>query len=360
VKTIFVHVLLLAACLPSLAAKNALETAISGPNQLAIDANGNLYVSEEYGKRILRIDLSKNAVRVVAGNGRECCQKENVLARESSVYHVYSLALDSSNNLYIGGTNARDDAFVRIVHSATGRIATLARGGFPHPAIGINTLQANLSDPQGIVVLPDTTVLVSASEFNVIVELGGTTKAFAGDSTRKTFSGDGGLSSEAGFDLPGALAVDDKGNVFLADYYNHRIRRIDARTHVVDTVAGNGSNTSSGNGGRAIAAGVPYPGAIAVDAAGDVFVIENGQFMVRRIDAVTGVITTVAGTGHDGFSGDGGTATNADINPAGVAVHGGNLYISDIEHNRIRRVDAAGIISTIAGNGLPHRKASIE
>jgi sugar lactone lactonase YvrE len=274
---------------------------------------------------------------------------------------VESLTVDSKGNLYIGGRNARDDAFVRVVRKDTGIISTVARGGAPDPAFGVKTLQANLSDPKGIVVLPDGTVLVSADGFNTIVELNGTTAKFAGDPSRKTFSGDGGLASDAGFNLPGSLAVDAKGNVFVADYFNHRVRRIDAQTHIVTTVAGNGSEISSGDGGAATAAGVPYPYAIAADAAGNLFIVENGQFKVRRVDAVTGVITTVAGTGVFGSSGDGGPAIQAEISPTGVAVDEvGNLYITDMAHNLIRRVDPSGRIITIAGNGLPHRKAVIE
>jgi sugar lactone lactonase YvrE len=98
-----------------------------------------------------------------------------------------------------------------------------------------------------------------------------------------------------------------------------------------------------------------------VDTFGNLYVIENGQFKVRRVDAYSGIITTVAGTGLAGFSGDVGAATKTDINPSGIAADGkGNLYISDIESNRIRRVDPSGTITTVAGNGLPHRRPVME
>jgi DNA-binding beta-propeller fold protein YncE len=158
------------------------------------------------------------------------------------------------------------------------------------------------------------------------------------------------------------MAIDPSGNVFVADYFNHRIRRIDGQTGIVTTVAGNGSGVSSGEGQAAIDAGVPYPYALAVDSLGNLFIIENGTFKVRKVDANSGIIRTVAGTGHDGFSGDGGLATDADMNPVGIALdRQGNLYISDMVHNRIRRVDGeTGVISTVAGNGLPRRKSHIE
>lgn len=346
----------------SLASDSALHTEINGPHHMAIDPSGNLYVSEEYGKRILKLDPHMSKVSVIAGNRHECCREENVPARKSSIYHVYSIAADKNRNLYIAGRNARDGAFIRIVHADSGRIETLARGEFPGPALGVKPSEANLSDPKGIVITPEGKVLVSADESHVVVEFGRTVRLVAGTEGQKGFSGDGGPASLARFDLPGAMAIDGQGNVFVADYFNHRIRRIDGQTGVVTTVAGNGSGVSSGEGQAATDAGVPHPYALAVDSQGDLFIIENGTFKVRRVDAKSGTIRTVAGTGRNGFSGDGGPATDADMNPVGLAVdRRGNLYISDIDHNRIRRVDGAtGIISTVAGNGLPHRKIIIE
>jgi len=340
---------------------SALRTSINGPHQLAIDARGDLYVNEEYGKRVLRIESSDHRVTVVAGNGKECCLKDDVPAQQSSVDHIYSLAVDSLDNLYIGGRNGRDGAFVRLVNGSTGKIVTLANGRWMNPAVGVEALDANLSDPKGIAVLPNSKALVSADEHYVIVSLERITEPFAGEADRKGFSGDGGDALKARFDTPGSLAVDGNGNVFVADYFNHRVRRIDAHTHIVTSVAGDGSSVFSGDGGKATAAGVPYPLAIAVDPSGNLYIVENGQFKVRRVDAGTGMMSTVAGSGHQGFSGDGGPATKADMNPAGIAADGkGNLYIADMENNRIRRVDSSGVIITIAGNGLPHRKSVIE
>ena len=347
---------------PSLASDSALHTTINGPHQIAFDSSGNLYVSEEYGKRILKLDPQMTKVSVVAGNGHECCRHENVPARKSSIYSVYSIFPDRNRNLYIAGRNAKDGAFVRIVHGDSGRIETLAREKFSGPALGVKASDANLSDPKGIVVTPEGKLLVSADESHIVVELGGTVRLVAGTEGQKGFSGDGGPGPLARFDLPGAMAIDAHGNIFVADYFNHRIRRIDGQTGIVTTVAGSGNGVSSGEGQAATDAGVPYPYALAADSQGNLFIIENGAFKVRRVDATSGVIRTIAGTGHDGFSGDGGLATEADMNPVGLAVdQRGDLYISDMAHNRIRRVDVAtGIISTVAGNGLPRRKSIIE
>lgn len=345
-----------------MASDNALRWAINGPHQIAVDSSGKLYISEEYGKRILRLDPTTEMITVIAGNGHECCRRENVSARKSSIYHVESIAIDAHRNVYIGGRNAKDGAFVRIVYADTGKIETLSRGTFPGLAVGVRSSDANLSDPKGIVITPEGEVLVSADESHIVVQLARKTRLVAGTEGQKGFSGDGAPAAAAKFDLPGALALDGKGNVFIGDYFNNRVRRIDAQTGIVTTVAGNGTNISSGDGQVATGAGVRSPYALAVDSADNLFIVENGSFVVRRVDAHTGIIQTVAGTGRDGFSGDGGPAIQANISPVGVAVdQSGNVYISDMEHNRIRRIEAAtGIISTVAGNGLPHRKTSIE
>ena len=127
-------------------ASDPLHTAINGPCQMAIDAAGNLYVNEEYGHRILRINWKKKEVDVVAGNGKECCFRENELAWKTSVYDVYSLALDPQANLYLGGRNRANGAFVRVVDRSTGRIRSVANGREPISPDGMPAMDADLSD----------------------------------------------------------------------------------------------------------------------------------------------------------------------------------------------------------------------
>ncbi len=170
------------------------------------------------------------------------------------------------------------------------------------------------------------------------------------------FSGDGGLATEAMLRWPSGAAVDSFGNIFIADTHNHRIRKVDAETGIITTVAGNGyiEDGQLGDNGPATDAFLEGPRDIAVDSFGNLFILCQWTSQVRRVDAETGIITPFVGTGEDGFAGDNRPATGAQLNgPANIALDtAGNLFISDTFNNRIRRVDVAtGIITTVAGAG---------
>ena len=151
---------------------------------------------------------------------------------------------------------------------------------------------------------------------------------------------------------PEQVAVDSAGNVLIADTGNHRIRKVDARTGLITAVAGNGRFGLIGDGGPAVAASFTFPSGIAVDPAGNILVADTGNSRIRRIDAGTATVTTLAGS-RAGFSGDGGPAVQAGLNaPRGMAIGPDlNVYIADSSNHRIRRVDTAGTITTVAGNG---------
>jgi PIN domain nuclease of toxin-antitoxin system len=165
------------------------------------------------------------------------------------------------------------------------------------------------------------------------------------------FSGDGGPATSARLSYPYSVAVDTAGNLFIADTYNHCVRKV-TPGGVISTVAGNGTYGFSGDGGPATAAQLRIPQGVAVDTAGNLFIADTGNNRVRKVTP-GGVISTVAGNGTHGFSGDGGPATSAQLNyPSGVAVDTArNLFIADRNNNRIRKVAPGGVISTVAGNG---------
>ena len=145
------------------------------------------------------------------------------------------------------------------------------------------------------------------------------------------------------------MALDGAGNLYIADTHNQRIRKVDT-TGTISTVAGSGASGFSGDGGAATAAQLYLPWGVAVDGAGNLYIADTHNQRIRKVDT-TGTISTVAGTGAWGFSGDGGPAIEALLSyPSGVATGGaGNLYIADSGYNRIRKVDTTGTISTVAG-----------
>jgi len=168
------------------------------------------------------------------------------------------------------------------------------------------------------------------------------------------FNGDGIAATTAKIGLPVGIKVDVAGNVFFVDQVNYRVRRVDAVTGLISTVAGSGSSTFSGDGGPATSAGFVNVFTIALDAAGNIYIADPYAQRIRKVTASTGIINTIAGTGLSGYSGDGIPATTAKLyNPTDVAVDAaGNVYIADLFNSRVRKVDAVtGIITTVAGNG---------
>ncbi|MDQ6838246.1 MAG: IPT/TIG domain-containing protein, partial [Actinomycetota bacterium] len=191
------------------------------------------------------------------------------------------------------------------------------------------------------------------------IDAAGMLSTYAGNGSQG-FSGDGGPATAAGldggplspfqYDGPIGLGVDTAGDLFIASYF--RVRRVDARTHVITTVAGDGTPGSGGDNGPGPSAEIDGAPGLAVDGAGNVYLPDAAKSRVRRVDAITHIITTVAGSGAAGFSGDGGPAKLAAVTPARLAVdNAGNLFISGA--GRVRKVSAAtGIITTVAGDGI--------
>ena len=217
--------------------------------------------------------------------------------------------------------------------------------------------QAGLSSPLGVFVDGAGDLYIADyghARIRRVDAATGVITTVAGNGERG-FSGDGGLATQASIRGPGGVFVDEAGSVYIADDANHRIRRVDAATGVITTVAGNGEQGFSGDGGPAPQAGLSYPSCVFVDGAGNLFIADLGNHRIRRVDAATGVITTVVGNGERGFSGDGGPAIQARlVLPYGVFVDGaGSLYVADRGNNRIRKVDAGTrAITTVVADQL--------
>ena len=204
-------------------------------------------------------------------------------------------------------------------------------------------------DSSGNIYLSD----YSNARIREVVKATGNIITLAGTGTF-AFSGDGGPATSAAISYPEGIALDSSGNVFFSDEGNERIREIVKTTGIITTVAGNGLGGYGGDGGQATSAEVFEPNGVAVDSSGNLFIADYGNNRIREVAKATGIITTVAGTGSAGYSGDGGAATSARLDyPNGVAVDSsGNLYIADTSNYRIREVPkATGLISTIPGIG---------
>lgn len=216
---------------------------------------------------------------------------------------------------------------------------------------------AKLSRPMRMVFDQAGTLYFADADNNVVRRItpDGTISTVAGNGD-SGFSGDGGPARLAALSFPLAVAVDTGGNLYICDNVNARIRKVNTATGVITTIAGNGTNRTSGDGGLAIDAGLNNPQSIDLDSAGNIYIAESGSHRIRKITVSDGRIQTVVGIGAAGFGGDGGPAIAAQLTtPNNIFVsRTGNLLISDSGNNRIRLVTASdGVIQTVVGNGLP-------
>lgn len=237
------------------------------------------------------------------------------------------------------------------------RISTIAgSGAFRFAGEGRQATEVRLIDPIGAARDSAGNVYVADRFFGVVLRVApnGTISRFAGAGD-VGFSGDGGPALDAQLNRPGGIAVDAAGNVYVADAFNHRIRRI-APDGTITTVAGNGAGNSLGDGGQALAVSLFFPGDLALDRERNLlYIAERDTARIRRLDLNTGVIDTVAGNGMPGDSGEGGPATDAMLNaPTGVGLMSdGSLLIADSRNFKVKRVALDGVITTVAGTGQP-------
>jgi uncharacterized protein (TIGR03437 family) len=271
----------------------ATQATLNSPTGVCTDSAGDLYFNDVGNYRVRKIDTSGN-ITTVAGNGVQGSTGDGGPATEASMWIPIRCAIDSSNNLYITDQSGQK---IRKVTPA-GIISTVAGTG-----------------------------------------------AGAGSHSIGSYSGDGGPATEANLNNPTALTVDSAGNIYFTDQYNQRIRKV-ATSGVITTIAGTGTAGYSGDGGPATAAQVNYPCGLIVDQNGDIYFADDLNFRVRKISQ--GTITTVAGNGTQGYTGDGGPATQAELNgQVGVALDPpGNLYIADSGNNAIRKVGSLGAATT--------------
>lgn len=288
-----------------------------------------------------------------AGTGEPGFAGDGGLASAASLNEPKGLALDREGHLFIADS---ENHVIRRVDRVTGLITTVV--GVPSDNAAASApppwMQAAGQDEAD----PFAEVGQSTTEkYTQQTDLSGTVRYLVGAAAQKRFGGDGGLATGALLNFPTAVAVDAQGHLYVADTMNHRVRRVDAQTGVITTVAGTGQARFSGDGGPADQAALNEPAALVVDDAGQLYIADQSNNRVRVVDLKSGLIRTRAGTGSATYDGDGRPAAESSLaGPSGLALWAGGLYIADTFNGRVRCVDlATGLMSTVAGDGGDYR-----
>jgi len=322
----------------------ATTLAMVAPFGVAVDSAGNVYVAEYGSNRIRKIDTS-GKITTAVGDGNQGFAGDGGAPNKVEMSLPTSVVVDSSGNLYFA-----DSLNNRIRKLAGGTVSTFAGNGvFSRSGDGNAAAAAQLNTPLGVAVgtsigsgIAPTFYIADTANNVVRIVANGLISNVAGTGTAGS-SGDQ-------LNGPQGLAVDSAGSLYIADTQNNRVRKVSGGA--ISTVAGSGTAGFGGDGGAATSAQLNAPFGVAVDAAGNLYIAEFSNNRVRKV-STNGNIGTLAGNGVSGFSGDGLQATSAQLNgPQGVAVDSaGNVYIADTANNRVRKVAANGVITTVAGNG---------
>ena len=296
---------------------------------------------------VITQSVSAQVITTIAGNGTAGYTGDGGPATSAELHNPYGVAVDSSGDVYIADASSER---IRNV-SVAGIITTIAgNGSYGFNGDNIPATAADLRYPYGVATRRGNIYIADFNNNRIRrVSASGIISTIAGNGTAG-FNGDGGPATAAELHGPTGVAVDGSGNIYIVEFYNYRIRKVNT-SGIISTIAGNGTNGYGGDGGPATSAELHNPFGVAVGG-GNVYIADEVNNRIRKVCA-SGIISTIAGNGIYGYSGDGGPATSSKLsNPTGVAVDGsGNVYIADYNSQRIRKVNTSGIICTIAGNG---------
>jgi sugar lactone lactonase YvrE len=334
------------------------------PLNVALDNSGTLYIVGDSlgsyyltGSQDVVFKVTGSTLTLLAGTGYGGDSGDGGPATQATLHDPWAAAVDTSKNVYIVDAG---NCVIRKVTAATGIISTIAGQlhSCGYSGDGGPATSAQLGFPLGVALDSSGNLYIAdagSQRIRVVSAATGNITTLAGNGT-PGYSGDGGAAISAELDEPASVALDAAGNVYIADSGNFRIREVTASSGIINTIAGDGTNGFSGDGGPATSAAIGDVTGIAADSAGDVFLADQNNQVVREVFKSTGIINTIAGNyllslGNGGYSGDGGPATSALLNfPTGVAVSGSSVYIADSGNYRVREV-TGGIINTVAGDG---------
>ena len=325
----------------------ATSAKLRNPEGVFVDASGDLYVADTDNHVIRKVSAATGVISTVAGNGSPGSAGDGGAATAARLSFPQAVWVHTNGDLYIADTGNHK---IRKVSAATGIMTTVAGDGSPGSSgDGGPATTARLNSPRGILVAPNGDLYIGDRSNNKIRKVSGATgniSTYAGTGTAG-YSGDGGAATAARLRSPEGVALASNGDLYVADTANHAIRKIAGATGIITTVAGNGSAGATGDGGSAAAARLNSPEAVCVGLVGDLLIADTGNNKIRRVTP-GGAITTVAGTGVAGFAGDNGPSTAAQLDgPRGVHVSPtGAYFIGDRDNGRVRKV--SGILSVVA------------
>ncbi|MBI4746870.1 MAG: IPT/TIG domain-containing protein [Acidobacteria bacterium] len=351
----------------------ATNSALRVPTATVVDGAGGIFISDSGNNRVRKIDSRTQIIRTIIGGDTRAIIGDSGSAIRARLVTPTDVAVSATGNYFVGDPN---DGRVRLTRGGTNPIQTIAGNGElnpnqPQTGVPANSVSVNA---QGIDVAINGDLLIADQFLGAIwrVNSAGILSRVAGNPEGSPQDGIPALSA---FIRPLDVAVDGAGNIYFSEGETvfgvpSRIRRIDAQSGILTTVAGTGIPGFSGDGGAAFNAQLNEPEDLAIDRDGNLFICDAQNNRIRRVDARTRVITTVAGTGNPDFNGESGTATAINLgSPSGLAIDGsGNLFISDYLSLRIRRVQlSTNQLTTIAGvdsldykgDGGPARNASL-
>jgi hypothetical protein len=368
----------------------ATSAELDQPGGVAADAAGDVYIADPVTCVIRKVTVATGVITTVAGKGQECGYSgDGGAATGAELYNPSGVALDAAGNLYIA--DVINDV-IRKVTATTGVISTVAGGGSgcasETDAIGDGcpATSAAFDEPTGIVVDAAGNLYIADSYFCVIRKVTAATGIIttvaglvpqgvysSGDEAPAValqcgYRGDGGPATSAEFDLAEGVALDAVGDIYIADMENNVVRKVTAATGVITTVAGDGFEAGTGyggyrgDGGPATSAELGWPDGVAVDLAGNLYIADTVNLVIRKVTAATGVITTIAGCcettgvpGTEAYSGDGGPATSAGSwQTFGVAVDAwGDVYFADGLNHVVRKVTRYSTATALSASANP-------